>query len=268
MWGKFFGSMLGFAAGGPVGAVMGQAWGSQWDKLIDLWLTGQLPGMDFRIEGNRTGADDAGTIPAIFRILGCLTAMDSQHAGFYPNLQPLIRQLQLGPNAAKNANTAFQQGLTDAGLDPVALRKLSQLVFWAPQDAIALLGIAIQVCSPNGPPNPQQMQALHLLRENLGLPVTAFKRLLDQVTEFQSRQAASETALSKQQAGKILKVNPAASFEQVKLQYRRLMKQHHPDKLIAQRASPDAIAKAVAKAQEIQRAFEVFKRQAVKEPIT
>jgi DnaJ like chaperone protein len=54
----------------------------------------------------------------------------------------------------------------------------------------------------------------------------------------------------------ILGVPPSASKQEVKRAYRRLVSQHHPDKLIAAKASAERIKQANIKTQQIRKAYE------------
>jgi DnaJ like chaperone protein len=61
------------------------------------------------------------------------------------------------------------------------------------------------------------------------------------------------------EAYEILGVKPSASDAEVKKAYRRLMNQHHPDKLVAKGLPEEMMKLATAKAQEIKGAYERIK---------
>src|SRR5690606_37465276 len=99
----------------------------------------------------------------------------------------------------------------------------------------------------------------------LGFDPMQFERLLsmfDAQREFHReppRQPAAGDRLAA--AYRALGVAPTASGREVKTAYRRLMGQHHPDRLIAQGVPEDMIKLATEKSQEIQVAYDLIQRE-------
>jgi DnaJ like chaperone protein len=58
----------------------------------------------------------------------------------------------------------------------------------------------------------------------------------------------------------VLQIPPSASDEEIKRAYRRLMSQHHPDKLLAQGMAEATVRLANEKTQEIRKAYESIRR--------
>ena len=52
-----------------------------------------------------------------------------------------------------------------------------------------------------------------------------------------------------------------ASQDEIKRAYRKLMSEHHPDKLVAKGLPPEMMEMAKQKAQEIQKAYELIKEK-------
>ncbi|WP_171996793.1 co-chaperone DjlA, partial [Klebsiella pneumoniae] len=59
----------------------------------------------------------------------------------------------------------------------------------------------------------------------------------------------------------VLGVKPTDDAATVKRAYRKLMNEHHPDKLVAKGLPPEMMEMAKQKAQEIQKAWELIKEQ-------
>jgi DnaJ like chaperone protein len=58
----------------------------------------------------------------------------------------------------------------------------------------------------------------------------------------------------------VLQISPSASNEEIKRAYRRLMSQHHPDKLLAQGMTEETVRLANEKTQAIRKAYERIRR--------
>ncbi|WLJ44039.1 DnaJ domain-containing protein [Edwardsiella piscicida] len=62
-------------------------------------------------------------------------------------------------------------------------------------------------------------------------------------------------------ACKVLGVAPSADATTIKRAYRKLMSEHHPDKLVAKGLPPEMMELAKQKAQEIQAAYDLIKKE-------
>ena len=58
----------------------------------------------------------------------------------------------------------------------------------------------------------------------------------------------------------ILGITKTASAAEIKKAYRRLMSQHHPDKLVAKGLPDEMITLATEKTQEIRKAYDLIKK--------
>ncbi len=72
--------------------------------------------------------------------------------------------------------------------------------------------------------------------------------------------ASASDSLTLTQAYKILGVSKGSSEAEIKKAYRRLMSQHHPDKLVAKGLPDEMIALATEKTQEIHKAYDLIKK--------
>jgi len=77
----------------------------------------------------------------------------------------------------------------------------------------------------------------------------------------QGRQSGNKQVNSKQQlnnAYKLLGVTKSTPEKEIKKAYRKLMSQHHPDKLVAKGLPPEMMDIAKQKTQDIQAAYEMI----------
>ncbi|CSA92484.1 Dna-J like membrane chaperone protein [Vibrio cholerae] len=62
-------------------------------------------------------------------------------------------------------------------------------------------------------------------------------------------------------AYEVLGVSESASAQEVKRAYRKLMNEHHPDKLMAKGLPPEMMNVAKEKSQQIQHAYELIRKE-------
>jgi DnaJ like chaperone protein len=77
----------------------------------------------------------------------------------------------------------------------------------------------------------------------------------------QQKQSHYSTTQSLEDAYRILGVKRSDNMTTVKKAYKKLMMEHHPDKLIAKGLPKQAMEMAKAKTQDIQAAYELIKQQ-------
>lgn len=87
-----------------------------------------------------------------------------------------------------------------------------------------------------------------------------FENLINKFETFYKEQQ-SNAALSLDKAYEILGTNSSEDNTVLKKNYRKLVKQHHPDIVSGQGASQDIIDEATRKLQEINEAYEIIKKE-------
>ena len=85
-----------------------------------------------------------------------------------------------------------------------------------------------------------------------------FEELILKFETFYANKEA-QTKISKEKACKILGVDCNDSIEKIKKQYRKLVKQYHPDIITSRGGTQQDIQEATRKLQEINEAYELFK---------
>jgi len=126
------------------------------------------------------------------------------------------------------------------------------------------LEIQLQAAYADGVLDQAEEKLLTHICNRLGVPVSQLHRLEEMLKagfgqgSYQSSARPTRTH-SLSDAYHILGSNKSASDAEVKKSYRRLMSQHHPDKLVAKGLPEEMIKDATEKTQQIKDAYEQIK---------
>lgn len=129
------------------------------------------------------------------------------------------------------------------------------------------LEIQILAATADGQVSPPEKQILYQIGAAFRIPKAQIDRLVEMVIAQQSfHQGGSGSARNQSgptlsQAYQVLGISSDSSQAGVKKAYRKLMSQHHPDKLVAKGMPEEMIKVATEKSQEIQAAYEMIKKQ-------
>jgi len=258
-WGKIIGGSFGFMLGGPLGALFGAAIGHNLDRgLGQLGGSGFTPGQQERVQG--------AFFTATFSVMGYIAKADGQVSKDEINVaNELMRQLNLSPEMMATARKLFREGKSaNFPLDDV-LKQFRQECHRRQTLMRMFLEMQIHAAFADGHLHPAERKALQHICDMLGFSQHEFDHLVAMVKAHSegagaSRGPDSSGGLSKSMAYKVLDVDSKATDAEVKKAYRRLMNQHHPDKLVAKGLPDEMMQVAKEKTQEIKAAYEVIKK--------
>ncbi|MGE0483960.1 MAG: co-chaperone DjlA [Gammaproteobacteria bacterium] len=261
-WGKVVGGALGFAFGGPLGAAFGAAVGHQFDRGLD---------------GAEDGAGEQERIQtafftATFTVMGYVAKADGHVSpAEIAHAQAVMRDMRLSPEQVRVAKNLYREGKT-VGFDCDAA--VHQFVRESRRRRTLLqmfLEIQIQAACADGELHPREDAVLRRLAGLLGFSTAHYVQLVTLVRAAGGSahgghgagrpgggQRAAPARLDTATARAILGVTANASVDDIKKAYRRLMSQHHPDKLIAKGMPEEMVKVATTKAQEIRAAYELL----------
>ena len=247
-WGKLVGGAVGFALGGPLGAVLGAALGHRFDRSSPAGAGLEGP------ERTQTAF-----FTATFSVMGHMAKADGR----------------VTPDEIRMASRVMDQ----MGLD-AALRHFAQQLFAAgkaddfPLDAVLqqlrgetrsrnllrmFLEIQVYAAYADSRMHPSEKRLLEHLCAQLGFSATTLAQI-ESLVEAELKRAGVETAGSAAaalaEAYALLGVQSSCPDHELKRAYRRLMSQHHPDKLVARGLPEEMMKMATAKTQEIKAAYE------------
>jgi len=278
VWGKLLGGMFGFLVGGPLGAVLGAALGHNFDR----GLQGQLQ-QDIAEDDLSPGDADRirmAFFTATFSVMGHIAKADGRVEQSELDLaEAVMARMSLTPELRSAAIKLFNEGKQPHfELEPLILQFRQECQRRTSLYRI-FLEIQIQAAYADGVMAPAEEKVLLGVADVLGFSEFVFRQLetlvrfsmglaggsrphdgYDSGANRRTHDAPPASAnLSIKDAYELLGVDSSDDKAAVKRAYRRLMSQHHPDKLIAKGLPEEMIELATDKTQNIQKAYERVK---------
>lgn len=258
-WSALVGGTLGFVIGGPIGAIIGAALGHMVGGGTD-WA---------RLAGSYDPGERIQTVffTTTFSVMGHLAKVDgrvSEHE--IEAARAVMGQMNLNAGQRDAAIRLFQQGKQpDFDLDGVLAQFRREC-----QRRLDLFRVFVEIqlhaALSDGDIDAAERHVLEAICAQLGISRAEFARL-EQLTRAQHSGGWSQTSggarqpnrVSLAQSYKVLGVSAEAGDAEVKKAYRRLLHQHHPDKLVAKGLPEEMMKVAEQKTQQVIAAYERIK---------
>lgn len=277
IWGKMLGGAFGFMIGGPIGAVLGAALGHSFDKGIQAQLShGESeddlpPGDADRIK--------MAFFTATFSVMGYIAKADGRiDKSEIALAEALMSSMNLDAELRAAAIKLFNEGKQDNFDAEALVLQFRQECQRRTNLYRMFVEILIQAALADGVMSKDEEVALLKVAAILGFSEYSFRQLemlvrfsmgVDQTgarpgsgnrQRREGGQASMDSSgLSKKDAYKVLGVESSDDKATVKRAYRRLMSQHHPDKLVSKGLPEEMIKLATDKTQHIQKAYALIK---------
>ncbi len=261
-WGKVIGGAFGFMLGGPLGAVLGVALGHNFDRGF-----AGLEGAEGLKPGDRERVQTA-FFTATFSVMGHLAKADGRVSPKEIAVaEAVMGEMDLSPDLRRTAIRLFQEGKSpEFPLDEV-LRQFGEECHRRLTLIQMFIEIQLQAAYADGPLQASEERVLLRICELLGVTEATFRRLESMVRaemhysgwyreEARAGGAVRPDAPTLADAYAILNVTKDASDAEVKRAYRRLMSQHHPDKLVSKGLPEEMMKLATQKTHEIRQAYD------------
>ena len=257
-WGKLLGGAFGYMLGGPLGAALGASLGHSFDR--------QRAGAE-RLHYEGPGSQERTQLAfftATFAVMGRVAKADgrvSEHEIEFA--RAVMDHMQLNEQQRKLAIELFSQGKQpEFDLDG-ALAQFRRECHRRHSLMQMFLELQVQAAYADGVLNAAEKKLLLEIFAALGFSRSEFHHLEAMVRAARSwgggsRAAEQEPPLSADY--KVLDIPQSAADDEVKRAYRRLMNQHHPDKLVAKGMPEEMIKVANEKSQQIRRSYERIKK--------
>jgi DnaJ like chaperone protein len=262
-WGKLVGGAFGYMLGGPLGAVLGAALGHRFDKGMQS-LPDNRDGWD---PGDQERVQTA-FFTATFSVMGHLAKADGRVSPDEIRLaEAVMSQMSLSTEMRQTAIRLFNEGkASNFPLDDV-IEQFRTECHRRHTLIQMFMEIQIQAAFADGQMDQHEEALLKHVCRLLHIPEFTFRLLVQRVRAEAhyagagggSRGAPRTETLSLNDAYAILNVKPEATDKEVKRAYRRLISQHHPDKLVSKGLPQEMMKMAAKKTDEIKKAYERIK---------
>jgi len=270
IWGKVLGFLFGFLLSKNLfGALLGLWLGHMFDRGRGGDFDGVTGGKGDDI------ARQAAFFYTTFSVMGHVAKSKGQvtnHDIAFANAY--MDKLGLTNDLRQQAQDAFREGKANGFPLKERLRKFKSICGNRHDLRLMFLEIQIQVAFSDGDLDAKEREVLHTIAKLLGYSARQLDSLLEMI--IASAAFNQQAGQSYQQfnggnaptnvgqldnAYKILGVNKNDSKNDIKKAYRKLMSQHHPDKLIAKGLPPAMMEAAKEKTQDIQAAYDLISKQ-------
>ncbi len=265
VWGKVIGGVTGFAMGGPLGGIMGLAAGHAIDRMRETGPVDDDPRYQQQHSTGFGGGAGAGfgqadlegrqiafTVAVI--VLGAkLAKADGKVTK--DEVAAFKRVFSIPSGEAADVGALFNEAKQDAsGFEPYA-QQVANLFAGNRIMLEDLLGALFHIAKADGVYHPKEREFIAQVADIFGFNPQEFKRIED--TYIQGKDADDPY--------EILDVSADASDGEVKKVYRNLVRENHPDKLMAQGLPQEFIDLANEKLATINAAYDrICKQRGIK----
>ncbi len=238
IWGKVIGGVAGFAIGGPLGAIMGTVAGHAYDKM----KTGDAAA--FGMAGTRQVAFTTAVIVLSAKMAKADGQVTREEVDAFKEL------FDIPAGEMKDVGRLFDEAKKDAGgFEPYA-EQIALMFASQPAVMEELLGGLFHIAKADGVVHPNELNFLRKTALIFGFTEQQFERL-----------KTIYVGTEESDPYQILGLTRKASDKAVKKAYRKLIRENHPDMLIAQGMPQEFIDVANEKMAAINAAYDRIEKE-------
>jgi DnaJ like chaperone protein len=255
-WGKILGGTFGMMIGGPIGALLGAALGHNFDKGVS------------QVEGQsgfgRQERAQTMFYTATFSVMGHVCKADGQVTEDEIALaKQVMKQMDMDAEQRKAAIGLFNEGKKASFPLNDVVRQFRQEIGFRPNLLRMFIEVQIMAAYADGVMDPAERKVLLNICQLLKISQHEFEHLCAMIGGMHSgstQAGRNDGSPSLKQAYAVLDLTESASTSEIKKVYRRLLSQHHPDKLVAKGLPEEMMKIAADRTHEIRKAYEVIKK--------
>jgi DnaJ like chaperone protein len=241
IWGTIIGGAAGYALGGPLGALAGAVAG----RVVDRYrqAAGEAPG--------EAGADATKRIAFTIAVIVLGAKMAKADGVVTRDEVNAFRQVfHIPPHELKNVGRVFDRARRDArGFEPYA-RQVARMFRTKPAVLEELLDALFHVAKADGTVQPGELDYLRRVAHIFGFDDRRFDRI-----------RAEHVGPDEADPYRVLGLDATASDDKLRTTYRRLVRENHPDRLIAQGMPAEFVEVANEKLARINAAHDEVRQQ-------
>jgi DnaJ like chaperone protein len=248
------GKLMGFFCGlliikSPFAALIGFLVGHYFDKGLEKSVT---------VDGQQVFID------ILFSVMGYIAKSDGHVSERELQIaRDIMERLYLTAGQRQEAMLAFSRGKQpDFDLD-AAIQELQVTYVHQPKQLKLFFTLQMQAANEDGFISLSKQRVLQEIGQMLGIivPFRVFNEYASHQQyhhrhQYQRQQTHAQQTFSLNDDYVLLNSTRASNDAEIKKAYRKLMSQHHPDKLSAKGLSPEKIKQATEKTQQIKAAYD------------
>jgi len=239
IWGKIMGAAAGMAVGGPLGALVGGIAGHAYDKL----------------QNDRDTTEDEPSLAkqTTFAIaIVVLSAKMAKADGTVTRdeISAFKQIFRVPPDEVKNVGRLFNQARKDSNGYETYAKQVFRLFKNNPAVMEELLGGLFHIAKADGVAHPAEIDFLKNVSTIFGFDDTTFERL-----------KVAHLGAAMDDPYIVLGMTHSATDSEIRTAWRKLVREHHPDTLIAQGMPEDFVEVATEKVATINAAYDTICKQ-------
>ncbi|MFO1435558.1 MAG: co-chaperone DjlA [Gammaproteobacteria bacterium] len=250
--GKLIGGAAGMALGGPALAAVGLVVGHQ----VDARLQRGAPKKSTRTQ--------SAFINTTFEVMGHVCKVDGRVSEAEIAMATTVMdRMALSPVQRRDAMNRFRHGKRNDFVMGDVLTRFREQCQSSPMLLGMFMDVQLGAALADGDLTQEEEVTLRFIAVRLGIPSATFEQMLRAArierryaTGAGQRRSTSSAHSELDEAYSVLGIDSSASDQEVKQAYRRLLSQHHPDKIAAADVSEEMQRLANEKTLRIRRAYE------------